>query len=85
MSPLKSCLEDAKTVIQNDNYAVVILSQVLSLLGENLISLQDIKELIDLRPSNLHLILTGNHMPAELTESLDNISVLNDKNTINEH
>ncbi len=59
-------LDDAREAIRNDVYGVVVLSQILNVVDEGLLSVQDITELVESCPPHLHLVLTGDRMPAEL-------------------
>ena len=68
-------LDDAREAIRSDAHRVVVLSQVLNIVDEDLLSAQEVAELIDLRPTHLHLVLTGDRMPAELASLVAERSV----------
>ncbi len=59
------------TKIQSGNYDIVILDEVNYAINLNLIKLEDVLNLIKIKPQTLDLILTGNYARDEIIELAD--------------
>jgi len=62
-------LEEARDAVVSGRYSTVYLSQVLNTVAEDLLAAADLKELIELCPAHLRLVMTGDHLPAGFAES----------------
>jgi cob(I)alamin adenosyltransferase len=60
-------LEEAEAALRSNRYEVVLLSQILTAIDEDLLTTQDIESLFGARPQHVTLILTGRNAPSELT------------------
>ena len=67
-------LDMAKKVIKSGKYDMVILDEINVALDFKLIALTEVIELINNKPSNLDLILTGRYAPPEIIELADTVS-----------
>jgi cob(I)alamin adenosyltransferase len=67
-------LKLAREKIQSGRYDIVILDEIFVTLSLGLISLEDLLALISLKPSTLHLILTGRGAPKEIFDIADTVS-----------
>lgn len=63
-----------KEAVLSGNYQVVIAEEANVALKYNLISLDELLELIQSKPDNVELILTGRYAPPELIEAADLVS-----------
>jgi cob(I)alamin adenosyltransferase len=64
-------LSYAEKVITGDEYDMVVLDEICVALHENLISIQQVLDLLDKKPQRLELVLTGRNAPQELIERAD--------------
>ena len=64
-------LAHAEKIITGDEYDLVVLDEVCVALHENMISLQQVLDLLDKKPQRLELVLTGRNAPQELIERAD--------------
>ncbi len=64
-------LVEARAAIVSGAYAVVILDELLGAITAGLVSLEQVLELIALKPPMLHLVLTGRDAPPELIDAAD--------------
>ncbi|MCL5073276.1 MAG: cob(I)yrinic acid a,c-diamide adenosyltransferase [Actinobacteria bacterium] len=60
--------------IKNSDYNLIILDEIINLLNFNLITFNEIKELINNRPEGASIILTGSNAPEELIEMADTVT-----------
>jgi cob(I)alamin adenosyltransferase len=67
-------LDTAKKAIKSGKYDMVILDEINVALDFKLIALTEVIELINNKPSNLDLILTGRYAPLEIIELADTVS-----------
>ncbi|MGN0335729.1 MAG: cob(I)yrinic acid a,c-diamide adenosyltransferase [Lachnospiraceae bacterium] len=68
---IKNGLGFAKKVLVTGESNILILDEVLGLLENQIITLEDLKVLIDAKDENTELIFTGIHMPDELMKYVD--------------
>ncbi|MDY6967318.1 MAG: cob(I)yrinic acid a,c-diamide adenosyltransferase [Spirochaetota bacterium] len=61
----------AEEVIINNQHSVVILDEIVTALLFTIITIEDIKKLIDIKPQSMELILTGRGAPQELIDMCD--------------
>lgn len=67
-------LELARRAMLSGRYQMVVLDEVNVALDYGLLSLRDVLDLIDDRPPQVDLVLTGRHAPAELLARADMVS-----------
>lgn len=67
----KRALQIGRDAIKSGNYDIIILDEINYALKMKLIRLQDVMELIHLKPDNLTLILTGNYAHPKVVEAAD--------------
>jgi len=64
-------LERAKTEMLSGKYDILILDELNVALGLNLVKVEDVLALIDEKPEEMHLVVTGRSAPDELIERAD--------------
>ncbi|MFA5794973.1 MAG: cob(I)yrinic acid a,c-diamide adenosyltransferase [Candidatus Brocadiia bacterium] len=69
-----SALKLAHEKIASDKYGMVILDEINYAVDYGLISIDDVLNLIQIKPDKLHLILTGRNAPPQLTAAADLVS-----------
>jgi cob(I)alamin adenosyltransferase len=67
-------IEKAEELIERGNYDILILDEINVAIDFNLIPLKRVVDLIDKKPDNLELVLTGRNCPEELIERADLVS-----------
>jgi len=67
----KEAIQICKEKILSGKYNIVILDEINYALNLGLVSLDDVLELIENKPSSLHLVLTGNHAKKQVIEKAD--------------
>lgn len=70
----KKALQYAKEQILSKKYDIVVLDEINIALDKKLITVQEIAELIQQKPPDLHLILTGRTAPKKLIQIADLVS-----------
>lgn len=70
----KLAMEKAQELVGEGDYDIVILDEITVAIDFNLISLQEVVNLLENKPENLELILTGRTCPEALIEKADLIS-----------
>lgn len=68
----------AEEVIEKSDYDILILDEINVAIDFNLIPLKRVIDLIDKKPNNLELVLTGRNCPQELIERADLVSLINE-------
>ena len=71
-------LSKAEELIENENYDILILDEIHVALDFNLIPLERVIDLLNKKPDNLELVLTGRKCPEELLDKADLVSVINE-------
>lgn len=61
----------AMEVIKNNSCDVFILDEIMGILSNKLLTEEQVVELIDNKPSNMELILTGRNVPASIIDKAD--------------
>ena len=67
----KEAIRISNEKIQSGKYDIVILDEINYAVNLNLISLEDVLELIKSKPQNVDLVLTGNYAKDEVIEAAD--------------
>ena len=68
----KNAIDDIKKEIYN--YDVVVLDEINIALHKNLISLQDVLDIINIKPENTELVLTGRYAHEKIIQCADLVS-----------
>lgn len=66
----EQALEDAEAAIRSGKHQTVLLSQILNAVADDLLRPQDLAALVDARPGQVHLLMTGCGIPSHVVESL---------------
>ncbi len=64
----------ARQIVQKGEYDVVVLDELLGAIKAELVSLDEVLEMVRNKPAELHLVLTGRDAPSELVEMADLVS-----------
>ncbi|KUG25923.1 cob(i)alamin adenosyltransferase [hydrocarbon metagenome] len=67
----KLALQKVKDEFSKDNYDIIILDEVIVSIYFKLVELQDVIDVVKLKPSKKELILTGRYCPQELIDHAD--------------
>ena len=67
----KEAIRISNEKIQSGRYDIVILDEINYAVNLNLISLEDVLDLIKSKPQNVDLVLTGNYAKEEVIEAAD--------------
>ena len=67
----KEGIKVSKEKIQSKKYDIIILDEINYAVNLGLIELNDVLDLIKTKPSELNLVLTGNHVKPEIIEEAD--------------
>lgn len=67
----REALRISKEKIVSKKYDIVILDEINYAINLGLVQLRDVLKLLDKKPSNLNLVLTGNHAKKEIIEKAD--------------
>jgi cob(I)alamin adenosyltransferase len=70
----QEALEFAKEQIKSDKYDLIILDEINYAVQGKLIKIEDVIELLKLKPPGLHIILTGRNARPELIEMADMVT-----------
>ena len=68
---IKNGLNFAKKVLVTGESTILVLDEILGLLEENIVTVEDIRTLIDAKDEGTELILTGTYMNEELMQYVD--------------
>lgn len=68
---IKNGMNFARKVIQTESCEVLILDEILGLLDNKIITMDDIRELLEHKSENMELIFTGRYINEELMEIAD--------------
>jgi len=71
-------IEKAEELIERGNYDILILDEINVTIDFNLIPLRKVVDLLDKKPDNLELVLTGRNCPEKLIERADLVSVIDE-------
>lgn len=67
-------LGHARKFIKSGEYDVVILDEILRAVQEKLLTITQVRNLIKIKPVNLHVVMTGHECPPSLIRSADLVS-----------
>ena len=67
----KEAIKISNEKIQSGKYDIIILDEINYAVNLNLISLEDVLQLIKSKPENMDLVLTGNYAKEEVIEAAD--------------
>ncbi len=72
----KAAIEHARQVVMSGEYDVVILDEVNVAVDFNLISVNEVLDLIRSKPKHVELVLTGRYAPAEIIKAADLVTFM---------
>ena len=72
--PSRRAMEHAFHVVKSEDYNVVILDEVNCVLDKSIVPIEALFKLIDEKPKNVELILTGRGAPEELIKRADYVN-----------
>ena len=75
---IRNGLNFAKKVITTGGCDLIILDEILGLVDQQLIKVDELKSLIEIRPDDMEMIITGKVFPEALREFVDNITKIED-------
>ena len=67
-------LEEAEAALRSGKYDTVVLSQVFDVIEEAYVTVRDLQQVLDARPEQVSLVLTGRRAPLEITALCDAVS-----------
>lgn len=70
----KRALKRAKEAVSSGEWDLVILDEVCIALGFNMLSVEEVEELIESKAKNTELVLTGRYCPEELFQLADYVT-----------
>jgi len=68
---VKKAYEFCLKALENNTCDILIMDEVMAILSNRLLSVEEIIELIDKKPDNMELILTGRNVPEEILQKAD--------------
>ena len=71
-------IEKAEELVEKGNYDILILDEINVAVDFNLIPLKRVVDLLDKKPGNLELVITGRNCPKELIERADLVSIIDE-------
>ena len=74
----RRALSKAEELMRKGDYDVLILDEINVAVDFNLIALKRVVDLLDKKPHNLELVLTGRNCPQELIERADLVAVIDE-------
>jgi len=74
----QEALRISKEKIQSGKYDIIILDEVNYAINLDLIDVNDVLDLINSKPSNLNLVLTGNYARPKIVEASDLVTEMNE-------
>lgn len=75
---IQEAYEFCCTVLKERKCDILIMDEVMGAVHNNLITKEQLSQLIDLKPENMELILTGRNVPEEIAEKADLITEMKD-------
>ena len=67
----QEALREARRAFESNKYDLIILDEINYAVKFELISVNDVKELLSYRPKNLHVVLTGREAQADILDMAD--------------
>jgi len=74
----EKAIEKAEELVQEGSCDILILDEISVAVDFNLIPLQRVLDLLDKKPDNMELVMTGRKCPKELMERADLVSVIDE-------
>ncbi|BAH05688.1 cob(I)yrinic acid a,c-diamide adenosyltransferase [Clostridium kluyveri] len=68
---VKKVYEFCLKALENNTCDILIMDEVMAILSNRLLSVEEIIKLIDKKPDNMELILTGRNVPEEILQKAD--------------
>ncbi|OWZ82983.1 cob(I)yrinic acid a,c-diamide adenosyltransferase [Natranaerobius trueperi] len=72
-------LEKAKELIFNSDYEIIVLDEINIALKKELIDINLVSKLINKKPINKHIVLTGRYAPSQLFDLCDTVTIFEEK------
>ena len=72
--PARRAFEHAENIIKSGKYHLVILDEINCALAKNLIDINAVINLLNEKPSDVEVILTGRNAPQEIMDRADYVS-----------
>lgn len=72
--PARRALEHAANVIKSGKYHLVVLDEINCALDKNLIDANDVIRMLDEKPDNVEVVLTGRNAPQAIMDRADYVS-----------
>lgn len=73
---IKNGINFAKKVLSTDECDLLILDEILGLVDNQIISVEDVRNLIESRPEDMDVIMTGRTLDDQLKDLADEISMI---------
>lgn len=67
-------LEKVKAMVQSEEYELIILDEILGVISLNFLPCETVLDLIENKPDQVELVLTGRNAPGALVEAADYVS-----------
>lgn len=74
----QDALHLSKEKIESEKYDIIILDEINYAINLGLIKLEDVLDLIKIKPPNLNLVLTGNYAKKEIIDVADLVTEMNE-------
>jgi cob(I)alamin adenosyltransferase len=74
----QSAIALAREKLLSGRFDLVVLDEINNAVKHQLVDLDQVLALLDLRPERVHLVLTGRNAPAEVVERADTVSEVNE-------
>ena len=75
---IKKGLKEAEEDITSGKYDVVVLDEIFTAIYYSLASVEDVLRLIEIKPENVELVLTGRYAPKEIVEKASLVTEMKD-------
>ncbi|MBW3004797.1 cob(I)yrinic acid a,c-diamide adenosyltransferase [Candidatus Woesearchaeota archaeon] len=72
--PARRALEHAANIIKSGKYHLVVLDEINCALAKNLVDIKDVIRLLDEKPEDVEVILTGRNAPQAIMDRADYVS-----------
>lgn len=76
-SEIRKAYEFCIDVLKNKKCDILIMDEVMGVLQNNLLTEEDILKLMDLKPKNVELVLTGRNVPLKIIDRADLVTEMN--------
>lgn len=76
-SEIRKAYEFCTDVLKNKKCDILIMDEVMGVLQNNLLTEEDILRLMDLKPKNVELVLTGRNVPLKIIDRADLVTEMN--------